>query len=71
MAEEGAYHVSRRARTSQEHVAGDLTKDIPYIQDGHTSLVLRVSEVQVFLDVIETSESDGVSVEVVEPIHAP
>ena len=57
-----AYHIARRPRARQKHVAGDLTQDITDEQDGNACLVLGVGEVQVFLEVVQAGKGDGIAV---------
>jgi hypothetical protein len=64
-------HVAGRASSVEEHVGRDLTQEITDEQDGDTGLVLCTGEVEVLLKIIKTSESNGVAIEVVEPVHRP
>lgn len=42
--------------------AWNLTQNIADIQDGHAGLILCRAHVQVLLDIIEASKSDGIAI---------
>jgi hypothetical protein len=55
-------HVARRPGTVEKHVGGDLAEEIADEEDGDTGLVLCAGEVEVFFEVVEAGEGDGVAV---------
>lgn len=64
-------HVTGRPSAVQEHVAGNLTKQITDEQDGNAGLILCAGEVEFLLKVVQAGKSDSVTIEVVEPVHGP
>jgi hypothetical protein len=48
-----------------------FTQDISNEEDGNAGLVLSSRKIKIVLNVVDLSERDGVTVEVVEPVHQP
>jgi hypothetical protein len=64
-------HVARRTGSVQEHVARNLSEEISDEKDRYAGLVLCGVEAEILLEVVKTSESNGVTVQVVQPVHRP
>jgi hypothetical protein len=48
-----------------------FTQDISNEEDGNAGLVLSSRKIKIILDVVDLSERDGITIEVVEPVHQP
>lgn len=64
-------HVIRRANASDQHVGGNATKDIANEKDRDTGGVLCRADLEIFFDIVEFGEGNGISVKVIEPVHEP
>lgn len=64
-------HVPGWSDAGDDHVARDLAKNVTDEENGNCSAVLGAHQAEIFLEIVQSSEGDGIAVEEVQPVHEP
>lgn len=63
--------VPRWSDPVQDHVAGNLSRDVAHKQDGNEGVVLRAFEAEVFIQGVQFGIDKRVAVQEIEKVHDP